>query len=353
MRKRLIYYFFGEFIEIFSPIFFSLIFLGSAYRLTTLGDIEQVYLSLKNTVLLFLHLIPITTPIILPLAFLFSLTLLIIKLRLTMELTALFTLKIIPQRIIFVMLFFTSLLVVLGLANSLYLKPYSAQKLKEIVRSGSIDQIKNLRQKNIKKIADNTFLYAGDKKGDVLLDVLYCKSSMERGVINVISAKEMLIHDKSSLFQVTFRKGTFASIRGENATFSDFGTLSVNPFKEKVAEDISPRLIHTKSLFFITRYDRYAFREAVELCERIFLPFGMVIFLIYSFIFAVSNKKSGYISAILACLLTGIAYFAIFFIIYSSGNRGLLSPIFYFPLFFFTELTTGLLLFWLKFRRVF
>lgn len=353
MRNRLYYLIFSEFFQVFAPIFLSLIFLGAAYRLSSIGDIEQVYLSFKNTLLVFLYLIPVTVPIILPLSFLFSLTLFIIKFRINNEFLALFISNVTPRRIFYSISIFAIPLFIAALTNSLFLKPYCTLKLQQLITTNSFEQIKSIKHKSIKRLTESTFLYAETNKDNILSNVLYYKGSRESSRLTVISAKEMFIHNPKSLFQVTFTNGTLFNVKAYDATVSQFGSFAVNPFKQREIENISPRIISSQSLFFITKLDKFAFREAVELCERFYLPFAVIIFSLYIFSFAVSSKNGNYLSTILISLSIGILYFALFFLLYSLGKNGVLKPFVYFPLTLFFLLIAGIISFRYKLSRIF
>lgn len=353
MNKRLFYYLASEFLQLFLPIFFSLLFLGSAYRLSSYGDLENVYLSLKNTCLVLLYMIPITIPIVLPLSFLFSLTLFIIKLRFSNEFIALFISRITPHRVFVYISTITTFIFAITLLNSLFFKPLCTRKLQQVITANSFEQIKLIKEKVIKRLDENTFLYTENRKDNILGNVLYYKSTPEKMALTAISAEKMLVHDQKSLFQITFQNGTLANLRGENITISDFGSFSVNPFKERTIENISPRLLPTKALFLITKMDVLAFREKVEICERVYLPFGIIIFLFFVFCFTLSNQKGGYISAMLISLTIGISYFAIFFLLYSLGKNGAIEPFKFFIIALVLQLIIGIIAYKYKFSRVF
>lgn len=353
MRNRLNRLIFFEFFQLFLPIFLSLIFLGAAYRLSSLGEIDTVYLSLKNTFLVLLYMLPITIPIVLPLSFLFALTLFIIKLRLSNEFIALFISKITPHRIFLSLSMIAMFLFLITLLNGLFFKPLCTRKLQQVITANSFEQIKLIKEKVIKRLDENTFLYTENRKDNILGNVLYYKSTPEKMALTAISAEKMLVHDQKSLFQITFQNGTLANLRGENITISDFGSFSVNPFKERTIENISPRLLPTKALFLITKMDVLAFREKVEICERIYLPFGIIIFLFFVFCFTLSNQKGGYISSIVISLAIGISYFALFFLLYTLGKSGAIEPYKYFAIALVVQLVTGIVAYKYKFIRIF
>lgn len=352
MRTLLVRYILSEFIEIFLPVFFGLILLSSAYRLTTLSDIEQTYLSFKNTVLIFLYLIPLTVPIILTLSFLFALIIVIVKLRFSGEFIGIFTARISPLRVFSILFFPAFLLTFFCLFNNLYLKPLSAIRLYGLLNKGTVEILQNLKTGEIKRLDENTFIYAGEKKGN-FQDVLYYKASVEKDRLIALSAKELILYDRRGFFQCTFNQGTMFSIAGENATIYDFSTLSLNPFKERPFREISPKAIPTKALFFITKFQGESYKEAVELGERLFLPFGIIVLTVFGFSIMVTNKKEGYITSILLALFAAVIHFLLFFLVYNLGKKGIIEPLPIFGAMLFLEMALGLIFFIKKFKGLF
>ncbi len=352
MPKKIAIFLISEFLQLFLPIFFSLIFIGTAYRLSTIGDTEQVYISLKNILLVFLYVIPQIFSIVLILATLFSLTLMCIKLRLTGEFIAFFCSKISPARLFNVLFAFSGILTIIGLLNNLYLKPYAAFKLQKIAHTNSFEQIKNLKPMTFKRIAKNSFVYAASKNR-TLKNVLYYRGNFEKGAVTAISAKEMALQGPHSFFQTTFIHGSLVTIQRENATISHFGNLSINPFKDREIDRLSPKIIPSKALYHMVLSDNEAYTEAVELSERFFLPCSLIIILFTGFTLTVSCRKDNHIFAIICAFFSGILFFAIYFIFYSLGKKGGINPLFSFLTLFFIELLVSIVAFKTKFKKVF
>ncbi len=352
--RKLDYYLISEFLELFLPIVLTLIFLGSAYRLTTLGEIDQIYIDFKTTFIIFINLIPLILPIILSMSFFFSLVILLIKLRLSGELLGVFTSQISHRRVFNLFLKVALIISLLGFLNSLFVKPASARKISKLLDISSFDLIKNLEAGEIKKISTNTFLYAKEKTNN-LKNIVYLKNSYPSN-ITILTAKEL---NSISLYggelKCLFNEGRMLTIRGEDFTSYDFSTLFFNPFKNKIKSEseISPKIIPSFSLFYITKIYKDAYKEATELGERFFSNFAPIILLFVVFSLATSNRKDNYVSTILFCLTIVILHYSIFYTVYHYSKNGSINPLYSFFLLTLIELMSCFLLFKKRFARVF
>jgi len=350
-RKKLLLFVWAEFFNFFLPIFFSLLILGIAFKITTIGDIETVYISFKQFTLISFCLLSLSVPIVLPLSYLISLILLLTKASQTYELTTLFISRISVKRLFIALLIPSILLSLLCLLNSLYFKSYAHAKFQRLINIQPYEAIKNLRSGTIKCIDKNTFIFANNEN-DKFYNVFYYKSHKGKSNITIISAKSMFL-PPNSFFQLVFNDGSLVTINGADATISDFGTLAISPFKPKFLDEISARSIPTKSLFYITKNDNETNRERAELCERIFLPLSPILLLITVFTVIVSNNKTGQIKRMLISLFVGIAFFAIFFVTYSLGKNEGVPTFSLFSGIFVAEFLLSSICFNKKFRQVF
>lgn len=349
MNKRLVYFVWGEFFSYFFPILFSLVMLGAAYRLSTIGDVERVYLSITRALLIFFYILPFTLTIVIPISFLFSLSFTIIKLSLTGELTALLTSKISPQRLFSILLIPTIFIIFLSLLNSLLFKPISIIKLQGLLNVKSQELMNHLKPNMVNVIDEKKFLYVTSISNS-FDNILYYEIHPQRDNASAIAAKKATLAGNSQLF---FEDGTRVQIKGDDFLFSSFQSLYLSPFKEKYPSKISPSALPTKALFYIAKYDKEAKGEAVELWERFILPLTSFIFLLFVFPLSLKNQRSGYLKNILLSLAICITFFLIYLIVHSYSKKGGSSPHFIYPLITLFQLTLGFIVYRVRIKGIF
>lgn len=353
MKKRLIRYICFDFFELFFPIFFSLIILAAAFRLTQINDLEATYFSIKSSLLSFLYLVPITVPIILPFSFLFAFTLLCIKWRIEGNFISLFSARITPFRLFTLLVPIVAFLTLLAMLNSLYLKPFATFKLQKLITLETADIIRSLKPGMIKHLEKNSFIFAAAKEEN-LKDVFYCESNLQKGNITIISAKELFIPPSKETFApFVFHRGSLVTIKDEESTFSEFMTLSADPFKRRDMPPLSPRSLPTKALFYLMSSDENNPRIVTELCERIFLPASIIIFFGWIFSVTIKCRRGNLIYDIIICLFGGITYFALYFTVYTINKNNNGSAIASFIPLFFSELLIIVIYYKWKFSKIF
>lgn len=352
MRKRLVLFIWADFFNIFIPLFFSLIILAIGFKISTIADVETVYLSTKQVAVISACLLSITLSIILPISFFFSLILYLTKISQSGELTSLFISRISVKRIN-IILFVPALLVsISGMVNSIYFKPRAYAKLQHILNIQPYDALRNIKAGTIKNIENSSFIYVKNIDNEKFSDVLYYSSSNEDLKITLISAKNMSLPPKG-FFQVIFNDGTLVNISNSDITISEFGKLAISPFRPKYLTEISLSMLPTTALFHITQKNNVANKEMAVFCERIFLPLAPLIMLMAAFTFAVSNKKTGQIKRMIISLFIGIVFFAIFFMIYTLGKKEGMPTFTLFLSVFLAEVILSTYFFSKKFKRVF
>ncbi len=336
--NRLIY---AEFFYFFFSIFFALLFLGSAYRITTLSESDKIYLSAIRIMLSFIYSLPFICTIVIPVSYLFALYFTFNKLTSSGELMGIYTSRVSSKRIAKITFLLTIILVTLSLLNSHLIKPLAERKMLKLFNMRLLDYMKELKAGTINNLDNNKYIFFEQSMDSRSFSkVLYLNLSPETNSLKAISSERMIL---SEPYMVSFEKGVSFEIKNQNFTSFEFFNLMMPVTGEKEVK-ISPQLLPTRALFLISLYSPDSPKEAVELFERFLLPLSPLIFFLYLLPISTSLKKNQ-LNIFLKYLFICILFFATAMLCRSLGKKVIINPFLLYPAVIISQILAGILFF--------
>ncbi len=341
MISRVAKLIYAEFFYFFFSIFFTLVFLGSAYRITTIEQSELLYMSSKNIFLSFIYSLPFICLIVVPVAYLFAMFFTYNKLYSTGELLGIFTSKISGKRLSKLFFIPTAILVFLLFINAHLLRPKAELELFKILNLNTAQYIKSLKPNIVNNLKSNKFIFFTEtNKQNEFYNVLFYQYHSEKNSLKAMSSKKMILFEPLTLL---FQDGTDFQIKDGDFTYYQFSSFQM-PLISNAEIKIRPQILPTKALLLLSLKSSSAQKEAVELFERILLPLAPLIFFLFIFPLSLCLDKRQFF-VFLPYLVVCVLFFSIVLLSHSLGKKDILIAFVIYPSVIVFELACGIIFF--------
>lgn len=324
--KRLFNFITSEFFRIFNPVFFGLLTLSLAIKFAKIYETGGFNLPVFHIVLTILLVIPSVTVVIMPIAFLISISVTTTKLCSTTELIALQSSGISATKVFRIYLIITAVMLIFFFTITLFIKPSTSMFLRSMisaVSSGSTN-ISPI-EKNFSKISENLYLYCDRSDKELEKAILF---HYEReGNSTIIFSKWASLSDKNN-FAFIFHEGEFLKTDGESVSFMNFNTLSYNPFSESRPNEanLSKGALSTITLWEKIKDATATNPEKTEFINRFVSPLSLLIFLFLSFPFSLGHSRNYKTSGITISIIVGLLYFVLTSFVSTFSLKGFTNP---------------------------
>jgi len=331
--RRLLNFVVAEFFSIFNPVFFGFLTLSLAIRFGKIYETGGFNLPLKDILVTILLVLPSISIIILPIAFLVSVSITTTKLCSTSELTALQTAGLSAVKVFKIYFYIAVLIFSFYMMVTLVVKPATNRQLRKTLNQITSGSVKvSPQEKNFNKLSENLYLYC-ERADDKQLENIIMFQQDSKEETTIIFAKRASISDETNSF-FNFSDGNFFKIEKDEASFMDFNNLSYNPFS-----DVSPTeqlqskgAVSTLSLWEKIQHSKASDPEKSEFVNRFFSPLSVFIFLLLAFPFSLGHSRNYKTTGITISILVGLLYFIINSFAVTFSQKGFLNPLLTTPL---------------------
>lgn len=346
--KRLTDFVFAEFFNIFNPVFFGFLTLSLAIRFGKIYETGGFNLPVEKIFLTILLILPSISVIIMPLAFLISVSITTTKLSSTCELTALQTSGVPAFKVFKAYLYIAFFIFTFYFLVTLIIKPFTNLQLRKTISQIETGNIKiSPQEKNFTKISENLYIYC-DKADKHLENIILFQQDNNNEASIIFSKTAEITKDSTSFFN--FYKGNFFKIEKHNASFMDFEKLSYNPFFDSSSSELqqSKGSLSTLALWNKIYHKNASSPEMTEFVNRFFSPLSVFIFLLLAFPFSISHSRNYKTVGITISIFVGLFYFIVTSFANTFSQKGFFNPMFTMPLVNVVLLSIGIYIFYKK-----
>lgn len=346
--RRLTNFVCAEFFSIFNPVFFGFLTLSLAIRFGKIYETGGFNLPVEEIFLTILLILPSISIVIMPLAFLVSISITTTKLSSTSELTALQTSGIPAFKVFKVYSYIAVFIFACYISVTLIIKPSTNLQLRHTLNQIATGKIKiSPQEKNFTKISDNLYIYCEKAEKQLENIILFQQDNNNEATI-IFSKTAEIAEDTTSFFN--FYKGNFFKFENSNASFMDFENLSYNPFFDTSATELqqSKGSLSTFALWNKIYNNNASYPEKTEFFNRFFSPFSVFIFLLLAFPFSISHSRNYKTVGIAISIFVGLFYFIVTSFANTFSQKGFLNPILTIPLVNFILIAIGIYIFYKK-----
>lgn len=326
--KKLFSYTIAEFFTVFNPVFFGFLTLSLVIKFGKIYETGGFNLPFKELLHTIALLLPTISIIIIPIAFLVSLSVTTTKLCSTSEITALQTSGISVLRIFRVYFYIAMVIFVFYLLVTTLVKPITTKTLRLMLAQIAMGQMKiEPQEKLFTKISTDLYIYC-EKSQSTLENVLLFQREDNGNSTIIFSQKADFGKEKDLSFN--FYNGNLFKLENNSDTyFMDFENLYYNPFsnKDNVEMNLSKGSISTAMLLNKIKEGSLENSEKTELVNRFCAPLSIFIFLFLAFPFSLSHSRNYKTTGITISIAIGLIYFLTTSFVNTFSQKGFFNPI--------------------------
>ncbi len=324
--KRLSNFMMEEFFNIFNPVFFGLLVLSLAIRFAKIYETGAVNLPPAQILYTIILILPSISIIIIPLAFLISISITTTKLCSTNEITALQTSGISETKLFKIYLMTAIYMIFFYIVITVIVKPYSNLQLKRLISNISSGSVKlSVQEKSFNKISDGIYIYT-EKSGDEMEDVLLFQKGNKGEDTIIFADRANFLREENIVFR--FYNGNYFKTDKKTSSFMDFKDLYFNPFSDSTIkeQDFGKGTLSTLRLWEKIVSKKATPAEQTEFINRFFSPVSLLIFLMLSFPLSLTHSRNYKTWGISISIIVGLVYFILSSLINTFSLKGFINP---------------------------